>query len=913
MRPGVLAVWAVLAAAVACAASLPETGPAPDTAALERAPFDVLGSTDSDEDDREAFPPSQLALLQDLNLAVSLFSAAGALCVMGSYLRIKALQKLAFRLVFFLSLCDLGFAVGNTLGSPADGSALCYVQAYAVSFFVLAAVLWTTVVASVLDTSIHRPGTVNFARRMPRYHMAVWGVSVALTLAPATTSSYGPAGGGFCWIRDDHAGEFWRFIQLYIPLWLCMAYNASVYTRCFLTLREAERALPPGATRSASRRRALLAYPLVLVFCWTLATVNRVQNWISPRSPHLWLYAGQIATSSAQGLCHALVFFASGAVRLAVRNSLCPDQVSRAEEAREDEEEREEERLADEHEEHERRELEQEREEDLEFDAMQRTGGAALDGGHLHRRQASLADVTYQVRGTYAHSLGLFMLMGLHDVPPAGGGGGAGGAGGSSHDLALASHLHSRYEREQEESRARSADLKVSDRSTYVTLFKSFVGIGVLAMPHAYANAGYVAGTFGVLLLAWLSYLGMVLLLACRERMPPAVRDRVTFSMVGRHTYGEWGQAVVDFAMVTSQCGFAIAYFLFIGENASLALGFPDSKNTVIMVACAVLLPLVWLRSLKRLAFSALVADVAVVFAIVVIFVYDFRSMSQNGTAGRSFKTSTLPLFFGMVVFAFEGIGLVLPIVQSMRHPSHFPGMLRNAMAAYCLLISLFGSVGYVAYGDDTDDIITLNLPHNALVRFTQLLYCLGLWLSAPIVLFPAYQILEASDCYSGVWCWQTSKKGRRHGGDAGGGGVGGGASTAGAGNGAQGPAKAADTAKYQVLDEPEAPADTGRGSGGGAAGGGGGFSPKFYLFRAAVLALMCFTAIVVPHFGLFIGVIGAVSCSLLAFVLPPLFYNRLHAEATRSKRLQNWGLLAFGIVGGIISFSLSLKELIEA
>jgi len=104
------------------------------------------------------------------------------------------------------------------------------------------------------------------------------------------------------------------------------------------------------------------------------------------------------------------------------------------------------------------------------------------------------------------------------------------------------------------------------------------------------------------------------------------------------------------------------------------------------------------------------------------------QGWSEDGIA--SFRPRRMPLFFGLAVYSFEGIGLVIPIQQSMEEPQKLPNMLRNTVVGLTMLLVTIGCLSYMAYGDQTSDMITLNLPRNGLVSSVQLLYCLVWYLS---------------------------------------------------------------------------------------------------------------------------------------------------------------------------------------
>ena len=74
--------------------------------------------------------------------------------------------------------------------------------------------LWTTVIANALYTSVVQPTKcIELARRRVYYHVYVWGTTLALVLLPTITKSYGFAGFN-CWIKSDEVGQFWRFMQV---------------------------------------------------------------------------------------------------------------------------------------------------------------------------------------------------------------------------------------------------------------------------------------------------------------------------------------------------------------------------------------------------------------------------------------------------------------------------------------------------------------------------------------------------------------------------------------------------------------------------------------------------------------------------------------------------------------------------
>ena len=69
-------------------------------------------------------------------------------------------------------------------------------------------------------------------------------------------------------------------------------------------------------------------------------------------------------------------------------------------------------------------------------------------------------------------------------------------------------------------------------------------------------------------------------------------------------------------------------------------------------------------------------------------------------------------LFYGLRVaaYAFEVIGMVLPLELEAKDKDKIGRLLGSTMAVISLQFKAFGAFGYFAFGDKTKDIITTNL-----------------------------------------------------------------------------------------------------------------------------------------------------------------------------------------------------------
>ncbi|GJN02045.1 hypothetical protein PR202_ga19359 [Eleusine coracana subsp. coracana] len=101
----------------------------------------------------------------------------------------------------------------------------------------------------------------------------------------------------------------------------------------------------------------------------------------------------------------------------------------------------------------------------------------------------------------------------------------------------------------------------------------------------------------------------------------------------------------------------------------------------------------------------------------------------------------------GVAVYAFEGIGMVLPLEAEAADKRRFGATLALSMAFIAAMYGLFGAMGYLAFGADTRDIITTNLGTGWLSVAVQLGLCVNLFFTMPVMMNPVYEVAERLLC----------------------------------------------------------------------------------------------------------------------------------------------------------------------
>jgi proton-coupled amino acid transporter len=277
-------------------------------------------------------------------------------------------------------------------------------------------------------------------------------------------------------------------------------------------------------------------------------------------------------------------------------------------------------------------------------------------------------------------------------------------------------------------------------------LLKSFVGTGVLFLPRAYLNGGMLFSNLVLLFVAALSYYCFVLLVTTRLKVEGSFGD------IGGILYGKWMRTMILSSIVLSQIGFVAAYIVFTSENLQAFILAVSGCRTeipikyMILMQMAVFLPFSLLRDISKLAFTALIADGLILMGLLYLYYYDiFTIVKNHGVADiANFNSKDWTLFIGTAIFTFEGIGLIIPIQESMRKPKKFPWVLGGVMIIITVVFISMGALSYAAYGSKTETVVILNLPQDdKLVNAVQFMYSLAILLSTPLQIFPAIRIVE--------------------------------------------------------------------------------------------------------------------------------------------------------------------------
>ncbi|RCH89636.1 neutral amino acid transporter [Rhizopus stolonifer] len=295
------------------------------------------------------------------------------------------------------------------------------------------------------------------------------------------------------------------------------------------------------------------------------------------------------------------------------------------------------------------------------------------------------------------------------------------------------------------QARANATEGTATPTKAVFLLLKSFIGTGVMFLPKAFHNGGLLFSTLFLSFIAAVSLYCFLLLVQTRNKVPASFGD------IGGVLFGNSMRMLVLVAITTSQVGFVCAYMVFVAQNLQALIEAVSNCKTnvplhyLILVQIAIFVPLAMIRKIQKLSVFALIADAFILIGLVYLYYYDFLTLALEGVGKVEWivNPASFPMFIGTAVFTFEGVGLIIPITESMKEPKKFPKVLSWTMLFITLLFISIGLLSYLAFGDEVQTVILLNLPVSPVVNTIQGLYAMAICLSIPLQLFPAIRIVE--------------------------------------------------------------------------------------------------------------------------------------------------------------------------
>ena len=412
----------------------------------------------------------------------------------------------------------------------------------------------------------------------------------------------------------------------------------------------------------------------------------------------------------------------------------------------------------------------------------------------------------------------------------------------------------------------------INEFETGASIIKAIMGAGSFALPWAFSQMGYVAGPLFLTILMFLAVYSLkILVRVSRNCSATTIGGRTSSSSpssyvdVARATFGTTGAILSYAASISASIGVCGSYLVFIAANLqSLLLAtlsgankIDASQSTLVLLTLPFAIGLSSVRDMKHFAFTSLLGDISVMLGMAVVLIYGFfyhdpspsQSMVSTTDADNQAvaeehhdadgdwmaigSLDTIPLALGSIGYLFLIHFLVLPIESSMARRENFDNVATQSFAACAVLSGTFGIIGYGMFGSNTEQIVLLNVEGSWFVSAVQLLLCIDLLFTYPVVMRPSIVIIEQSLSKIVIGTHDNSSHYSRF-------------------------------LRCVIMD------------------GDNGVSSVRSPHAIACVSLGCIAAaasIFIPAFGLLSGLVGGVSQAFLAFCFPLLMMARQHQQ----------------------------------
>ncbi|AOA62863.1 Putative transporter [Komagataella phaffii CBS 7435] len=285
--------------------------------------------------------------------------------------------------------------------------------------------------------------------------------------------------------------------------------------------------------------------------------------------------------------------------------------------------------------------------------------------------------------------------------------------------------------------------------SSIINLLNTIIGAGLLALPYALRTDGLVLGMVILLLSAIGAGYGFFLQGVSSKYLPPG---EASFFNVCQITYPDLA-VVFDIAIAIQCFGVGLSYLVLTGDLMPHIIPIEnlpiDERIFWILVSTIFIVPTSFLKKLDSLRYTSVVALLAIVYLVAVIYGNYLQGLLTNWEGfperqpisvwkPQSFKA--ISSTFSIVVLAYTGHQNFYQITNELSNPT-LRNLLKINLVSTIISYLIFVTValaGYLTFGNYISGNIMLIYPDTIITRLGQSLLVLMVILSYPLMIFPA-------------------------------------------------------------------------------------------------------------------------------------------------------------------------------
>ncbi|XP_077990710.1 vesicular inhibitory amino acid transporter-like [Glandiceps talaboti] len=387
-------------------------------------------------------------------------------------------------------------------------------------------------------------------------------------------------------------------------------------------------------------------------------------------------------------------------------------------------------------------------------------------------------------------------------------------------------------------------------------------GVGIITIPYAVREGGLIASTL-IFITACIidNYTSKILALCLYDDVlqpdgtSHKVRVRSSYADIAEACWQSYGRKMIIGIQLVYVTAVAVLYIELSGFI--LVETFPQagiSQLAWTVLSTLLVMPTIFLRTLTKISWSSMLAvfSVSSMFAGVLAYsVHEMQKPEWEFTLDHKITIESFTICCGVLLFNFEASFAIAGVEESMRDRSKFVKMVNWSYVFCTFFLLLYSIPPYLAFGDNTKEFITYNLPNNAIHTLISLLLVAKALFTYPLFFFFIIDNIDLLKIHFLPPCYGKTQK----------------------------------------------------------------EFPPFWamIFRCSIVLFCLLLAVVVPHFSKFMGFIGSLVSPWMSFICPCAFYLKLRRhEVGRCEFVINMLIIIIASSICVVFSILSFRELVR-
>ena len=380
-------------------------------------------------------------------------------------------------------------------------------------------------------------------------------------------------------------------------------------------------------------------------------------------------------------------------------------------------------------------------------------------------------------------------------------------------------------------------------------------GTGILGVPYAVQQGGWAAVAMIFVVAILCCHTGKLLVDCMYEKSKKTGirrRLRINYPEVAEAVMGRKGLVLLSIIQSIEMFGGVIMYIVLLGTVwADLFQKYTGlGLKEWAAINCCLSLPSLFITKMSIVSWLSMLSVFSLMSALITLITFCLTQVSVWSLINiPAFNPQTFPVGFGIIVFSYCAHAVFPSIEGSMKKPEQFNSMMNSSFSLAALVKGILGSFMVLTFGNATNEVATVNLVEYPIFSKVATFLVIGnVLLAVPLGMFVVSMTFD--DAFLTYF-----------------------------------PHLNRDS-KYNWI--------------------------WLLITRPLLLSLALFLAIMVPHFGLLMGVIGSFTGTCLCFIFPCYFHLKLRWET-----LSKWQvfvdvfIIVFGVVAGSLGLAFSTKALV--